>query len=94
MLNGPGAIGNKNAYTGYTVEAPVTNRAIWQVQVSSLGGSPLINWPGGVATPATWSSVGGFNTNNIGGQAYVTTSSTVILTTGKVCGSGSPATGY
>lgn len=92
--NAPGAVNNKYAKTGYTVSAPVTNRAIWVVQITSIGGLPTVSWPGGVATGATWSGIGTFNTAGFGGQAYVTTGSSVILINGKVCGSGSPATGY
>ena len=83
----------KTVRTGYNVPAPVANRISWVVQVSSFGGFPSMSWPSG-PSGAQWSGVSSFSTGGIGGFAWVTPTSSVLLIDGRVCSSGSPAEGY
>jgi hypothetical protein len=79
--------------TGYSVAAPVANRISWVVQAASIGGLPTVSWPSG-PSPATWQGIGSFSTGGIGGWAWVTSSSSVLLIDGRICSSGGPAQAY
>jgi len=83
----------KRINTGYSVTAPVANRTIWVVQVSSLGGLPSYSFPP-APSGASWVGSLTFSTGGFGGFAYVTPGSSVLLINGTICGSGSPAEGY
>lgn len=76
--------------TGYAVFYPVVAR-LWVVQIYSFAGLPSFTWTG--SSGASWNSAASFFMS-AGGVASVTPGSSVVMTNGAVCWSGSPSEGF